>query len=59
MGFKANEYDYIQPPYDVDKKAVPMVLMSYPELLSEEVYTKIRDRIHKEVYGFDKPILKI
>ena len=50
LGFKLNEYKYIQPPYAPDKKPVDMLIMSYPKEITQERFSQIRKIIHKEVF---------
>ncbi len=56
LGAKANPFDYIQPAYSATKKPIPMIIMSYPDSLSESMYDKIREKIHTEVYGLKGPL---
>lgn len=35
-----NPFDYIQLVYSQTKKAIPMIIMSYPDMLSESQYTE-------------------
>jgi len=57
IGFKLNNFDYIQPPYGKDKNPVPMFLMTYPEKINESEFSSIRKKLHIIVYGLEKPIL--
>lgn len=57
MGFKLNNFDYIQPPYIKDKNSVPMLIMTYPEKIDESEFSSIRQLVHIKVYGLDKPYL--
>lgn len=50
QGLILNNFDYIQPPYGLDKLPVPLYLMTYPNKLKLEELRKIRDNIHKTVY---------
>lgn len=50
LGFKVNNFDYIQPPYSAGKKPLPMRILSYPEKLSPAEYEKIRDTLYDKVY---------
>jgi len=56
LGFILNTYDYIQPPYGPGKKPVPLLLMSYPEAISETGFAEARRKIHTSVYGLEKPL---
>lgn len=51
LGFHLNVFDYIQPPIDEGRKAVPLFLMSYPDRLTQEGYGKARSVIHRNVYN--------
>ncbi|MGL5272932.1 MAG: GNAT family N-acetyltransferase [Phocaeicola sp.] len=55
LGFVLHELPYIQPPYRVDGKELPLYLMSYGKLNMEEEYHKIRSSIYKEVYNKIEP----
>jgi ribosomal protein S18 acetylase RimI-like enzyme len=59
LGFILSRHDYIQPPYGKGKKAIPMILMSYPNPISKKEFSEIRNEIHRIVYGLGKPLLKI
>ena len=52
LGIKLNGYDYLQPPYGAGKKPVPMKLMSFPNLLSQEDFEKARMIIYRIVYSY-------
>ena len=56
LGFKLNEYRYIQPPYAPDKKPVDMLIMAYPKAITQERFSQIRKIIHKEVYNFNQSL---
>ena len=50
LGFQLNSGIYYQPPYSDDKKAVKMLLMSYPQKLQQPEFEKIKNQIHQKVY---------
>jgi GNAT superfamily N-acetyltransferase len=50
LGFQINPYDYIQPPYGEGKAPVPMLMISLPEILSQEVFERIKERLYSYVY---------
>jgi ribosomal protein S18 acetylase RimI-like enzyme len=50
LGFQICNEEYYQPPYSTDKKAVKMLLMSYPDKLTRKEFTTIRSKLYKEVY---------
>ncbi|MBU3957806.1 MAG: GNAT family N-acetyltransferase [Nanoarchaeota archaeon] len=58
LGFKLNRYDYLQPPYDKGKNAVPMFLMSHPNEIEKSEFPRIREQLHKIVYGLEKSIIR-
>lgn len=51
LGFHLNVFDYIQPPIDEGRKAIPLFLMSYPERLDMSQYEKVRQIIYRNVYN--------
>lgn len=53
LGFHINNYEYIQPPYDKDKRYVPLVIMSFPNKIDMSEFIKIRDDLYKKVYKFN------
>ena len=57
LNFKLNNYDYIQPPYDKDKKPVPLFLMTYPKKISKPEFIKIRNKLHTTVYGLKNTLI--
>jgi len=57
IGFNLNDFDYIQPPYGKDKNTLPMLLMTYPEKITESKFFTIREKLHIVVYRLEKPLL--
>ncbi|OQY31361.1 MAG: hypothetical protein B6241_14270 [Spirochaetaceae bacterium 4572_59] len=51
LGFHLNVFDYIQPPIDEGRKAIPLFLMTYPERLDMKQFEKVRQIIHRNVYN--------
>lgn len=49
LGFKVNEYDYTQPSYH-GSEGVPLMILSYPELLSQKEFDDFVAVTRKEVY---------
>ena len=49
-GFCLNKYPYIQPPISQGHAPVPLMIMTYGNPISEEIFIKIRDLLYKEVY---------
>ena len=50
LGFHLNSYPYVQPPLRVGQPDFPLMMMSYPGLLSEEQFQSCRDTLYAEVY---------
>ncbi|HLN71688.1 MAG TPA: GNAT family N-acetyltransferase [Prolixibacteraceae bacterium] len=50
LGFHRCNEEYYQPPYSKDKKAVKMVLMSYPGQITPSEFIAIRAKLYREVY---------
>lgn len=50
IGFHVNSYSYVQPPLRMGQPDFPLLLMSYPSLLSEEQFQSCRDTLYAEVY---------
>ena len=59
LGFNLNSYSYIQPAYGKDKNPVPMLLMSYPDKISNNDFPIIRKRLHAQAYGLKEPLIKL
>ncbi len=57
IGFKLNDFDYIQPSYGEGKNPVRMLLMSYLGKLNESEFSSIREIVHTTVYGLEEPLL--
>jgi len=54
INFSVCKREYFQPPYTIDKNEVKMLLMSYPEKISEVYFLQIKDRIYRMVYGINE-----
>lgn len=54
FGFVLCKEDYIQPPYSDNKDAVPMIIMSRPEIMSLDEFNEIRNELYKNVYKWFK-----
>lgn len=50
-GFNKNSQEYILPPMQEGFEAIPMHILSYPTLVGDSDFDKIKDKIYKEVYG--------
>lgn len=51
LGFNVNNYEYAQPSYGDGKSAIPMHLVSYPDVLREYEFEKYKKIIYKEIYN--------
>lgn len=49
-GFHINPYEYIQPPYSSDRSAVPLLILSTGNPLTQSQFELIRKTLYKEVY---------
>ena len=50
-GFTLNSFSYWQPAMQPGQEPIPLLLMSRPGALSEEVFRRCRDCLLREVYG--------
>lgn len=50
LGFRLNKFDLIQPPLRGNGNTLLLNIMSYPELLTNPQYEKIKNKLYKEVY---------
>jgi len=50
LGFSTNHYEYFQPPYRVSDDPLPLLLMSKPEIESEERFQLLIRELHEVVY---------
>ena len=56
-GFRTAPFEYLQPP-GARKIPVKLQLMSAPMTLDEKGFSEVRDEIHKNVYGLDRPLVR-
>lgn len=54
LGFNLNDFKYEQPPYQKEYKAVPLLIMSYPQAIKAKEFLSIKDKLYKYVYKIDK-----
>lgn len=54
LNFLVCQSEYFQPPYSADKNKVKMILMSFPDKISDDFFPQIKARIHRLVYGIYK-----
>lgn len=57
-GFELNRHQYIQPAYSKRKRPLSLLLMSRPGTLDRATFVHVRERLHKEVYGLDRAIVR-
>jgi len=50
LGFRLNEYSYVQPPLREGGKPLPLKIMSYPRLLTEQEFLACKDILYSKVY---------
>ncbi|TVX93421.1 GNAT family N-acetyltransferase [Paenibacillus agilis] len=50
LGFKLNHFKYIQPSLQKGQPDVPLKVMSYPQMLTEEEFTLYEDILYTNVY---------
>lgn len=53
LGFELNSYNYIQPPFSRNKNSVPLLIMSYPNLITDTEFNEIRKTIYNNVFGIE------
>ena len=51
QGFELWENDYKQPPYRKGESYLPMYLMIYGPLTIAADYSRVKERIYKDLYG--------
>lgn len=57
LGFRLNDYGYLQPPYRAGETPVRLVIMSSPNALSPEEFERARSTIYREAYETDESFL--
>ncbi|GKV55925.1 N-acetyltransferase [Sporosarcina sp. NCCP-2222] len=50
LGFHLNPFDYVQPPLQKGQADLPLYIMSYPRLITEEEFSQIREILYANVY---------
>lgn len=53
-GYHLTEYSYVQPTINADIKGVPLVLMTYPDQLTDDRFLSIKDWLFSTVYNKEK-----
>lgn len=51
LGFHLNEFYYEQPSLRKNENAQRLMIMSYPDAISEEDFIKYKNEIYRDVYG--------
>lgn len=51
LHFHCNPFDYVQPPYEENQEPVPLLLMTYPDPISQDAFKNIKNKLYQEVYG--------
>ena len=55
-GYHLTDYTYIQPTINADIKGVPLVLMTFPDRLTDDRFLSVKDWLFRTVY--DKEMIK-
>lgn len=50
LGFQLNPFDYVQPPLQKGETYLPLKIMSYPQILTEEEFTDRKEILYTNVY---------
>ncbi|MDD9270082.1 GNAT family N-acetyltransferase [Bacillus sp. 3255] len=50
LGFQLNHFDYVQPPLQTGQPDLPLNIMSYPEPLTDAVFSAYKDTMYTHVY---------
>lgn len=50
LGFQLNPFDYVQPPLQEGETYLPLKIMSYPRILTEEEFTHQKEILYTNVY---------
>lgn len=53
MGMKLNHYDYLQPPLQPGKPLLPLKIMSYEKMITQDEFNDLKEGIYKTVYECD------
>ena len=54
LGFKLCSENYMQPPYFIKKKPVPLFLMQHGKKISSDEFIDIREKLYRIVYGLNR-----
>ncbi len=55
IGFVQNPYEYIQPAMGENEQPLPLVIMSSPEIFTEDEFTRVREKMYEKVYHGSRP----
>jgi len=50
LGFQLNPFNYVQPPLQQDQSYLPLMIMSYPHILTEEEFSLYKKTLYTKVY---------
>lgn len=50
LGFKCNDYPYLQLPLNENDKPIPLKILSYPQTIDEQKFKEIQKIIYSNVY---------
>ncbi|AET59611.1 GNAT family acetyltransferase [Paenibacillus terrae HPL-003] len=50
LGFRLNKFNHIQPPLRGNQDTLLLNIMTYPELLTNSQYEKVKNKLYQEVY---------
>lgn len=53
-GFFYNDFPYLQPPMRAGQGMLPLRFMTFPEKISEDIYKRYKNLIHKVVYEYEE-----
>ena len=56
MGFRLNDFSYIQPCLRVDEPSIPLKIMSYKKTIDESKFKEYKAKIYKEVYNLEEEL---
>ncbi len=54
LNFSVCQSEYFQPPYSANKNTIKMLLMSYPDEISDDLFPQTKARIYRMVYGINE-----
>ncbi len=54
-GFRLNDYPYIQPPISEGRNKIPLMIMTFPDKISDQVFEYYKNTLYLRVYKYDQP----